>query len=612
MSDSQRALWRSFSRSSWRALVGIAILLLGGSSRAAAEDPGDGRPGGGTSPRRVLILSSFGTDMPLFNQVASTLRAELIQGWREPFDIYDLALEHAGAEDDERQAPFLEYLSALFATRPLSLVVTLGGPAARFAHRHRERLFPGIPLLYAAVDVRVLDPSKLLDHDAHVPVDNDIPGTVESFLRLAPETERLVVVVGNSPLERFWRGEIGRSLKPYEGRLHLEWTDRRSLPEVSAQVAALPPRSAVFFVLLLVDGVGVPHSQGRALTAVAQAASAPVFALFDTQIGQGVVGGRVLSVEELGERTAAATSRLLRGEAPASVRYPPLRPARFVYDERELARWHISHRRLPPGSEVRFVRHSLWSTYRWPIVGVLALVGLETALIVGLVAQRTRRRAAEQEVRALHGSLLTTYEQERSRLARELHDDVTQRLARLAIDAAQLERQRPVLGDDGIATQMRRDLVQLTDDVQALSRRLHPSVLDDLGLAEALRSETERFSAAQGLMVVARVDGEPPELAPEVALCLYRVAQESLRNVARHSGASRVEISLTRKQSLAELAVRDDGKGFDPEAARSGGGLGLISLRERLHLVGGRLAVISAPGRGTTIVAWAPLAEAAS
>jgi signal transduction histidine kinase len=159
---------------------------------------------------------------------------------------------------------------------------------------------------------------------------------------------------------------------------------------------------------------------------------------------------------------------------------------------------------------------------------------------------------------------------------------------------------------------MREELARLTDDVHDLSRRLHPSVLFDLGLAEALRSEAERFAGAASMVVDTRLDAGPSAISPEVALCLYRVAQEALRNVARHARANHVEIALALREAGVELSVRDDGRGFDADAARVQGGLGLVSLRERLHLVGGRLTVTSTPWQGTTVVAWVPLPETAS
>jgi signal transduction histidine kinase len=247
----------------------------------------------------------------------------------------------------------------------------------------------------------------------------------------------------------------------------------------------------------------------------------------------------------------------------------------------------------------------VWSIYRWPILGGLAVIGLLMALVAGLTLNRIRRRTAEREVRTLSRRLLTAFEEERRRLGRELHDDVSQRLARLAIDAARIERDRPASTTGTDLSAMRAEIASLSADIHALSRRLHPTVLDDLGIVEALRAEADRFSRAESVAVDLRLAEPEGTLTPDAALCLYRVAQESLRNVARHARARRVEVSLLAKDDGCELEVRDDGTGFDPDARRVSG-LGHVSMHERIELVGGRLAISSIPNRGTTVVAWVP------
>ena len=611
MLDSGRLGGASGALGSTRAPTGLALGLLAAlvlAAPAASADETGPRPG----VTRILILQSFGSDFAPFNSVAGPFRTELARLRPEPVEFHEVSLEIARFGDELVEEPFVEYLRALFANREVDLVLPVGGAAVRFTNRYRERLFPDVPVLHVAFDDRLLREAAPGANDAMVPVQVDYVARIEEVLRLLPETEEVVIVIGGSPIERFWREQLGRDLARFENRVHLEWLDGQSLDQMRSRISALPRRAAVFFVFLLVDGAGVPYRLDEALKKLRASSSVPVFGLFESQLGQGIVGGRLISAPAIVERAVEAASRLLDGESPAALRYPPLPAGRPVFDGRELVHWGIPESRLPPESEIRFETKSAWSLYRWPILGGLLLIGLQSALIAGLVLNRARRRVAEREVRALHARLLTSYEQERGRLARELHDDVTQRLARLALDAAQIERRGPGGDAANLSRRMREELAHLTDDVQNLSRRLHPSVLFDLGLAEALRSEAERFAAAASMVVDTRLDGDPAALSPDVALCLYRVAQESLRNVARHARASHVEISLALREAGVELLVRDDGRGFDFEAARARGGLGLVSLRERLHLVGGRLTVTSAPWRGTTVVAWVPVPEAAA
>jgi signal transduction histidine kinase len=153
---------------------------------------------------------------------------------------------------------------------------------------------------------------------------------------------------------------------------------------------------------------------------------------------------------------------------------------------------------------------------------------------------------------------------------------------------------------------MQQALIRLSEDVHALSYRLHPAILKDLGLVAALRSDCERSSPCP---IRLEADEDIPDRVPqEVALCLYRVAQEGLRNIARHADASRAEVRLRRLDGGLQLSISDNGIGFDP-ARRAGANLGLSSMQQRVGLVGGKVHIDSSPGHGTTIVAWVPLRE---
>jgi signal transduction histidine kinase len=589
----------------WLPAFVLAWLAACPAVRATAADPPVANP---VPPYRVLVLSSFGSGFEIFSPMISVFRNELTHIQGGAVDFFDVPLELARFDDADGQEPFVGYLAALFASRRPDLVVTLGGPAASFAQTYRARLFPDTPLLLASVESRIVDAAQLGPRDAVVPVVNDLAAVPAMALELLPKTEHLAIVLGSAPLERFWRDQLARALAPLEGRVQLIWLDGLPVDELLARVATLPPHTAVYFVMVLLDGAGVPQFQNRVLTRLRKAANAPIFGLFDSQVGLGVVGGGMLPMTLLGQRTAEAAARLLAGAAPADVRYPPIAQVSQVFDSRELLRWGIPESRLPAGGEVRFRPESPWRIYRWQILGFAALLGLETSLIAFLIIHRARRRIAEKEIRALHGRLLATYEQERRRLARELHDDLTQRLARLAIDAAQVERQNPALDGNPTLGLMREELVRLSDDVHTLSRQLHPSILDELGLADALRSEGERFARTEQVEVDLRLAELPAELASETALCLFRVAQEALRNVAHHARARRVAVVLHSADGTLELGVSDDGVGFDPGARRAGSGLGHVSLRERLQLVGGRLEITSVPGGGTIVLARVPLA----
>jgi signal transduction histidine kinase len=204
--------------------------------------------------------------------------------------------------------------------------------------------------------------------------------------------------------------------------------------------------------------------------------------------------------------------------------------------------------------------------------------------------------------RKLAAKLLHAQEEERRRIAREMHDDWTQRLALLCIDSVKLEQQIG-LPESALPLlhAMQSELIRLSEDVHALSRQLHPSILDDLGLVEALRSECASFSRREGITIDYRPERVPTTVPRAVALCVYRVAQEALRNVAKHAAVNEVLVTLVATGPALVLRVEDRGVGFDPAAVRSEPGLGLSGMEERVRLVRAQLAISSAPGRGTTV-----------
>ena len=219
-------------------------------------------------------------------------------------------------------------------------------------------------------------------------------------------------------------------------------------------------------------------------------------------------------------------------------------------------------------------------------------------------------RQGKESYRNLAGQLLTAQEAERKRLARELHDDLSQRLAGLAMEAEMLEQQMPPQGAGAVRLKEMKDkLVTLSIDVHSMSRQLHPSILDDLGLPDAIASECARFRRQDSIAVDFRAENITKEIPPDVAVCLYRIVQEGLRNISKHAGATEVTISLVGKNDTILLTIMDNGRGFDPGRVKGKQGLGLDSMKERAYLIGGDFSVESQPGQGTVIEVLVPLSR---
>jgi two-component system sensor histidine kinase UhpB len=218
-------------------------------------------------------------------------------------------------------------------------------------------------------------------------------------------------------------------------------------------------------------------------------------------------------------------------------------------------------------------------------------------------------RASYQRIQDLAGRLITAQEAERTRIARELHDDINQQLASLSIALSGLKRRLPeeaheISGEVGI---LQRRTIELVDAVRQLSHDLHPGVLQHVGLQAALETGCAEFRKRQGTKVVFQAHGDLGGVPQEVCLCLYRVFQEALGNVARHAHANAVQVSLTRTNAHVRLDIVDDGYGFDLAKARRSGGLGLLGMEERVRLVMGSVSINSYPHCGTRLRAEVPL-----
>lgn len=242
---------------------------------------------------------------------------------------------------------------------------------------------------------------------------------------------------------------------------------------------------------------------------------------------------------------------------------------------------------------------------------------LELALKAAKQASRalrdsqTRLSQSHTHIRKLLGRLIDIQESERRRISRELHDDLNQKIATLCLNISRVKRKLPMQDGDLILEldQLRETANDLTDEVRKLSHQLHPAVLEHLGLVTALESYIESFRDEEQIDVQLTAQIGEERVPFQTSICLYRVAVEALRNVSRHSEAEFASISLKRLDDTLELKVSDSGKGFDVETFRQGGGLGLISIEERLRLLDGSCEIRSAPQLGTTLVARVPLSN---
>lgn len=353
------------------------------------------------NPPRVLIIHSFGGAAPPFTTHSIAFETELTEKMGQQVDLDEVSLDMARYADRDMQEALVDYIKKRQATWQPDLVVPIGSPAGIFVAQFRDQLFPETPVIYTGMDGRRLPAGALQKNATFVGEDFNLPDFVKDMLQVAPATTNIVVVIGASPLEQFWTTAFRQAFAPFTNRVSFTWLNDLSFDQMLDHVSKLPARSYIFIPLLLRDATGVTHNADEALKRIHAVANAPINSLYQHQLGLGIVGGRLYQAELEGIEAAHIAIRILHGESATTISPKIVGPLPPRYDWRELQRWGISEASLPKGSSILFREPSFWELYRWPIIVILCFCILETALIIGLLANRAKRREEENKVRQL-------------------------------------------------------------------------------------------------------------------------------------------------------------------------------------------------------------------
>jgi signal transduction histidine kinase len=344
--------------------------------------------------RHVLVLSSSERPFAPQSGFADALVRELIRVSHEPISFVEVPVQAARASGEAPDASIAERVRAAFNSHRLDLIITIGGPAATFAQQFRQELFPATPMLIAGVDRRFVEHGTFTDHETTLTTQHDPARMIDEILRLLPETRTVMVVVGTSQVEQFWLREMKRDFQRFGDRLQFIWTNEWSFDEIVERCRTMPAHSAIFFAILSLDGKGQPRIDGDTLSSLHEVASAPLFALYG--MGHGIVGGPLLSTDDLSRTTATVALRVLAGESPGRIKTPTQRTGQPTYDARELRRWKIAEGHLPPASLVLFREPTFWQRYRAPFAVGALVGGLPVVAILLFVGHVKRRRAGSR------------------------------------------------------------------------------------------------------------------------------------------------------------------------------------------------------------------------
>jgi signal transduction histidine kinase len=536
-------------------------------------------------------------------------------------DLHREYIDLASYSEPDYPAALVGFLRYKYQRLPPDVVLAVSEGAHRFIQRFRTELFPGIPIVF--IDRPT---ARRQSQETGISTPLDLAGTLDLALLLQPATRRVFVVTGVSELDRMYGRVAREQFQRLASRVTLTFLSDLAWADLEKTVAHLPPDSIIYFLTFAEDGAGARLPSTESGDRLARVANVPIYSWKDVMMDHGIIGGRLLSNEIVAEHSAQLTLRLLRGEKPDSIPVLAVDPYVPQLDWRQLRHWGISEARVPDGTTILYRELSFWDRYKVYVAGALVLTLLQTTLIAGLLVQRGRRRRIEaalrehhatlqarnQQISDLFGRLIAAQETERTRIARDLHDDVSQRIAALSIMVSGLQRRLRGRPDDAdvvseLAT-MQRSANALAEQIRHVSHDLHPASLQHLGLVVALRGFCGEFEKLQAVAVTYNANPDIGPVDVEIALCLYRVAQEVLRNVAKHAGARQVGVELVRTADRIELTIADDGKGFDLVGTRvKGPGLGLVSIDERVRLLGGRVRIDTQPQGGTQVQVRIPL-----
>jgi signal transduction histidine kinase len=249
--------------------------------------------------------------------------------------------------------------------------------------------------MLALLEERRIPNSNLTANEAAVGSSTDFAAIVENILQVLPQTINVAVVIGDSIGEKYWLEQMRIAFAPFAARVSFTWFNDLSVDDMLNHAATLPPRSAIFFYSLLIDGKGAVHQEDVVFGKLRAITTAPIFTWYDAYFGNGIVGGPLISVQDRTRKIANVAVRILHGEAPSQIMMPSVAFGVPKFDWREMQRWGISESRLPPGSTIYYRDPTAWERYHWQIAMIAGALLVQTLLIAGLFYERHRRRNAE-------------------------------------------------------------------------------------------------------------------------------------------------------------------------------------------------------------------------
>jgi signal transduction histidine kinase len=586
------------------------------------------------APKSVLVFTPDDPTTPAMAAITGGIKSTVQTGWDGPVTFGFESLDVTWFQSPAYEAQLRGFFKIKYQAYRPDVIVTLRLDVLRTLLDIRGELWPGVPIVFVAEDERFLAKVPSAPDLTGVWIHFEVRETVESALQLFPGTRRVVVVMGASPWERSLYPAVDEELAPLAGRV--EVIDLKGLPfaELERRLAALPDDAIIFFHTFYVDGEGKRFVSLQLFDRLRASIQRPIFTVHGIGVGRGMVGGRVIDYERLGRDLGSLALRALHGESLSGVAPRVADASASVLDARQLARFHVPERRIPPGADVQFREPSLWDRYRWQASTALAGFTLQAALIAGLLVERRRRARAQAMTAAVLASMAHLNRiASIGDLASSLAHEINQPLAAI-LSTAQAARR--MLGGDGLgaaqAGEALQDIIAADKRAGEVIRRMRAMLkkgvvqmdlanLNDIVREAAHLVENDAIQRGASL-ALALAEALPPVRVDAVQL--QQVALNLVSNAfdavaEQPSTARRITVRTAHLEGQIELVVEDTGRGitvaeieqiFEPffTTKREGLGMGLAISRAIIQAHGGRLEAERRPGGGTMVRCTLPAA----
>jgi signal transduction histidine kinase len=620
-------------------VLALLLVLISASASALSE------------PKRILLLNSYRSAVPANREFSERIREGLDLPPDMPVEIDSDTLNLAAAHDEKYIRNLIELYRVKYRASPPSLVIATFGPAVRFLLDHRGDLFPGIPIIISVTEFLAEDLKQFPPNATGVTTKLDYAGTVELMSLLHPDMRQTAVIVGSSKVDAQREHEARKALGPFETRFKFIWLRGLPLRELTETVKALPPHTAILYVVQLGDRDGVSYVPRNVVQAVSTAASVPVYGLWDTLMGTGIVGGRLISFEQQGIEVGKIARRILLGEVPASIPVVRMEQNEVIVDARQLKRWNIDERLLPEGSRILYREPSVWQEHHNAIILASGLIVLQALLIAALLWNRKRLRLAQ-----------TTLTEECNLRAQS--EELTRRL-QTRLGAADKQSTLGALAGR-IAHEINQPLISIKNYAQA-ARRYVPAGLPKGGKLAELLAEMEGEADRAGsiirkirtLLSSGQVDAIPVDLvlvlkevvavmepeadahscridyrttapvsivladALQVQLVMVNLLRNAMEATGSHDQNGDASVSITVGETangMVQVSIADTGPGVPTDEVEdifeslystkeAGMGVGLATCRAIIEAHGGRIWYTPNPVGGSIFHFTVPAAE---